>query len=100
MSKAEIEDLRYELRTMQKSNRIVEFDRLAQEIQLNYDNVGEVSFADVIKSNFENMDTIPTFSIKWKDKIDSEEKKMKLNKLKEWLSYKLSLENISVQSIN
>jgi hypothetical protein len=100
MSKAEIEDLRYELRTMQKSNRIVKFDRLAQEIQLNYDNVVEVSYADVIKSNFENMDTIPTFSIKWNAKIDLEEKKMKLNKLKEWLSYKLSLENISVQSIN
>jgi len=46
------------------------------------------------------MDTIPTFSIKWNAKIDLEEKKMKLNKLKEWLSYKLSLENISVQSIN
>jgi uncharacterized hydrophobic protein (TIGR00271 family) len=100
MSKAEIEDLRYELRTMQKSNRIVKFDRLAQEIQFNYDNVVEVSYADVIKSNFENMDTIPTFSIKWNAKIDLEEKKMKLNKLKEWLSYKLSLENISVQSIN
>jgi uncharacterized hydrophobic protein (TIGR00271 family) len=100
ISKAEIEDLRYELRTMQKSNRIVKFDRLVQEIQLNYDNVVEVSFADVIKSDFENMDTIPTFSIKWNAEIDLEEKKMKLNKLKDWLSYKLSLENISVQSIN
>jgi hypothetical protein len=46
------------------------------------------------------MDTIPTFSIKWNAEIDLEEKEMKLNKLKEWLSYKLSLENISVQSIN
>jgi uncharacterized hydrophobic protein (TIGR00271 family) len=100
MSKAEIEELRYELRTMQRSNRIVKFDRLVQEIQLNYGDVTEVSFADVIKSNFEDMDTIPTFSIKWNAEIDLEEKEMKLSKLKEWLSYKLSLENISVQSIN
>jgi hypothetical protein len=99
-SKAEIEDLRYELRNMQKSNRIVKFDKLAKEIQLNYENVAEVSFADVIKSNFENMDTIPTFSVKWKPEISSEDKNAKLKKLEGWLSYKLNLDNISVQSIN
>lgn len=99
-SKAEIENLQYELRSMQKSNRIVRFDRLAQEIQLNYEKVAEVSFADVIKSNFENLDTIPTFSIKWKPEINSEEKQKKLKQLEDWLSYKLNLDNISVQSIN
>jgi uncharacterized hydrophobic protein (TIGR00271 family) len=99
-SKAEIEDLRYELRNMQKSNRIVKFDKLAKEIQLNYENVAEVSFADVIKSNFENMDTIPTFSVKWKPETSSEDKSEKLKKLEGWLSYKLNLDNISVQSVN
>lgn len=99
-SRAEIESLQYELRNVQKSNRIVRFDRLAQEIQLNYTNVAEVSFADVIKSNFERMDTIPTFSIKWKPEANSEEKKTKVKQLEGWLSYKLNLDNINVQSIN
>lgn len=99
-SRAEIEKLQYELRTMQKSNRIIQFDRLAKEIQLNYNTVAEVSFADVIKSNFENMDTIPTFSIKWKPETDSEEKKTKLDQLEDWLAYKLNLDNISVLSVN
>lgn len=99
-SKSEIENLKYELRSMQKSNRIVKFDRLAQEIQLNYDKVAEVSFADVIKSNFENLDTIPTFSIKWKPEANSAEKEAKLKKLEGWLSYKLNLDDISVISLN
>lgn len=99
-SRAEIESLQYELRNVQKSNRIVRFDRLAQEIQLNYTNVAEVSFADVIKSNFERMDTIPTFSIKWKPEANSEEKKTKVKQLEGWLSYKLNLDNINVLSIN
>ncbi|MBZ9629044.1 DUF389 domain-containing protein [Psychroflexus sp. CAK57W] len=99
-SRAEIEKLQYELRTMQKSNRIIQFDRLAKEIQLNYNTVAEVSFADVIKSNFENMDTIPTFSIKWKPETDSEEKETKLDQLEDWLAYKLNLDNISVLSVN
>ncbi|SDG90928.1 DUF389 domain-containing protein [Psychroflexus sediminis] len=100
MSKTEIENLRYQLRTMQKSNRIVEFGRLAQEIQLNYENIAEVSFADVIKSNFENLDTIPTFSIKWKQEANPEEKEAKRQQLEGWLSYKLNLENIEVLSLN
>lgn len=99
-SRAQIENLQYELRTMQKSNRIVKFDRLAQEIQLNYENVVEVSFADVIKSNFNQIDTIPTFSIKWKPEANSEEKETKLKQLEGWLSYKLNLDNINVLSIN
>jgi len=99
-SKAEIENLQYELKSMQKSNRIVRFDRLAQEIQLNYSSIDEISFADVIKSNFEQMDTIPTFSIKWKSDVTSEVKQNNASKLESWLSFKLELDNINVISLN
>lgn len=99
-SKSEIEKLRRELLTMQKSNRVVQFDRLAQEIQLNYENISEVSYADVIKSNFENLDTIPTFSIRWETDLEDAEKQKNISKLKNWLSYKLNLEDITVLSIN
>lgn len=99
-SKAEIQNLRYELRNIQKSNRIVKFENLAKEIQLNYEKIAEVSFADVIKSNFESLDTIPTFTIKWKEDISTEEQTEKLKRLKGWLSYKLDLDNIKVQSNN
>lgn len=99
-SKTRIEDLETELIKLQKSKRLIKFDQVAEEIRLNYENIEEVSFADILKSNFEQIDTIPTFSVKWKSELEDEQKSKTENKLQKWLSYKLNIDDIRVNSIN
>ena len=99
-SKTRIEDLETELIKLQKSKRLIKFDQVAEEIRLNYENIEEVSFADILKSNFEQIDTIPTFSVKWKSELEEAQKSKIENKLQKWLSYKLNIDDIQVNSIN
>ncbi|WP_127845326.1 DUF389 domain-containing protein [Psychroflexus aestuariivivens] len=99
-SKKHIEDLETEMIKLQKSKRLIKFDQVAEEIRLNYENIEAVSFADILTSNFEQIDTIPTFSIKWKPELEEEQKSTTEDKLQKWLSYKLNIDDIQVNSLN
>lgn len=69
---------------------------LSNEAKINYPNIESISFAEVITSNFKQVDTLPVVTAKWNNKTRlktiNEEKK----KLGEWFKFKLELDTIIV----
>lgn len=95
---ARIALLENELRKFQQGK--FSFSDLSREIKVNYDNVENLSYANMISTNFETTDTIPTFNIKWKDNVPAGTKRSDIEKIQKWLDLRLELDTLAVQSQN
>ncbi|WP_338359123.1 DUF389 domain-containing protein [Yeosuana marina] len=79
----------------------IPFDELTKEVKINYENLDQFSFANVINTNFTKTDTIPVFTVKWIDSLSNEQSKVKdSEKLKKWLKLKLSLDTLVIKREN
>ncbi len=74
-------------------NRIP-FLKISEEAQINYEGLKEISYSDVIKTNFKKVDTITAFSVKWFDSIPEETITLQEKKLYQWLKTRLELDTI------
>lgn len=70
---------------------------IAKEIKINYDKITKVSFAEVLVVNEDILDTIPTFSLSWNEKLAPAEKQTFESRLSNWLSYKIKRDNVEVK---
>ncbi len=78
----------------------IPFESLSKEVEINYENLDEFSYATVINSNFKKIDTICVFSVKWNDSLSTEESIQKDKiKLQKWLKLKLKLDTLVVKQI-
>ncbi len=77
----------------------IHFDRILKEIQINYDDLQSISFAQEYRSDFEKMDTINIVSVKWKAKVRNKSRKDQENKLKQWLEQRLKVKNIEIRNM-
>lgn len=77
----------------------IHFDRILKEIQINYDDLQSISFAQEYRSDFEKMDTINIVSVKWKAKVRNKNKKDQEKKLKQWLEQRLKVKNIEIRNM-
>ncbi|MBA3985750.1 MAG: DUF389 domain-containing protein [Flavobacteriales bacterium] len=75
------------------------FDELSNEIKINYGNLRSISFSNTLESNFKKIDTIKRFSVRWDNTISAAQKAENQKKLKDWLEFKLKMENIEVREI-
>ncbi len=73
---------------------------LSNEAKINYPNIESISYAEVITSNFKQIDTLPVISAKWTKKTNSKTIKEEKKKLGEWFKYKLKLDTIVVNPTN
>ncbi|KJD31536.1 membrane protein [Tamlana nanhaiensis] len=79
----------------------IPFEELTQEISMNYETIDEISFANIIHSNFKKLDTLPVFSVKWVDSLANEAARNKdKQKLEKWLKFKLDLDTVVVKRVN
>jgi uncharacterized hydrophobic protein (TIGR00271 family) len=79
----------------------IPFEELIKEVKINYENLDQFSFANVINTNFSKTDTIPEFTIKWVDSLSTEKSRLQdSEKLKKWLKVKLNLDTLVVKRIN
>ncbi|MFV9550051.1 DUF389 domain-containing protein [Algibacter sp. PT7-4] len=79
----------------------VAFDELAKEVKINYETIEQLSYANVINSNFTKMDTISVFSVKWVDSLAKEDLRVKdKQKLEKWLKLKLKLDTLVIKRVN
>ncbi|GAA3564940.1 DUF389 domain-containing protein [Snuella lapsa] len=79
----------------------IAFDQLAKEVEINYETIEQISYANVINSNFKKMDTLSVFSIKWVDSLSNESiRKKDVEKLEKWLRLKLDLDTLVVKRVN
>lgn len=76
------------------------FKEISQEVKVNYENVETLSFANMISTNFAKIDTIPTFSISWKNNVVNRVKKAETEKIRNWLALRLKLDTLAVKSVN
>ena len=76
----------------------IEFPGLVNEVSINYSEIENFSYSNVLKSDFKSIDTISVFYVKWNDSLINEldiiNKSIQLEK---WLKYKLSLDSIIIK---
>uniref|UniRef100_UPI00404AD0D8 DUF389 domain-containing protein n=2 Tax=Flavobacterium sp. TaxID=239 RepID=UPI00404AD0D8 len=75
----------------------IPFSQIAEEIKINYENVEELAYSRMFKTNFETTDTIPMVYIKWKD--DYKNAPLEQEKIQKWLQVKLSKPNLRVTDL-
>lgn len=95
----EIETLKQEIDKVKASVRYVPFGDIAQEIKLNYGDVAHVEYAELLSTDFTNLDTIPYFKITWKTPLEASEKIGFENKLGKWLSFKMKQPKVKVDIV-
>jgi len=84
------------MKKIKKSKRIP-VSEIAKEIKLNYENITNVSFADVLVVNEDILDTIPTFNLSWNEKLTPSDQQTFENRLSKWLSYKIKKDKVEVK---
>jgi len=79
----------------------IPFDELTKEVKINYENLDQFSFANVINTNFTKTDTVTVFTVKWIDSLANEKSRLKdTEKLEKWLKLKLNLDSLVVKRAN
>ena len=78
----------------------IPFQEVVQEARINYENLTEMGFAYQIKTDFNKIDTIPLFEVKWNQNIRANQLEAEEKKLARWLRMRLQDSTIIVKSIN
>jgi uncharacterized hydrophobic protein (TIGR00271 family) len=79
----------------------IPFNELSKEVKINYENLDQFSFSNVINTNFTKTDTITVFTVKWIDSLANEKSRVKdSEKLEKWLKLKLNLDTLVVKRVN
>ncbi len=89
-----IRSLLEELNRLEK--RQIPFIKISKEAKINYDGLKEISFSNLIKTNFDRIDTIPVFNLQWHDTIQNTAQQE--DQLKRWLKTRLELDTIQIMS--
>ncbi len=73
------------------------FESISKEIHAIDSDIVEVSYGRILKSNFNSIDTIPTFYVQWKE--DAQDIELKNNKIQNWLRVKTENQKLRVEII-
>ena len=91
-----LEDKVQELLVLEKN--YIEFPNLLKELNINYSELEEFSYSNILKSNFKSIDTVSVFYVKWNDSLVNEvDITRKSSQLEKWLKYKLNLDSIIIK---
>ena len=91
-----LEDKVQELLVLEKN--YIEFPNLLKELNINYSEIDEFSYSNILKSDFKSIDTVSVFYVKWNDSLVNEvDISGKLWQLERWLKYKLNLDSIVIK---
>jgi uncharacterized hydrophobic protein (TIGR00271 family) len=79
----------------------IAFEELTQEVKINYENIEQFSYSNVITSNFTKMDTLLVFTVKWNKESTTQDIINKdKERLERWLKVKLNLDTLVVKSVD
>ena len=74
----------------------VPFKTISEESKINYDGIEEMSYYRQIKTDFNKIDSLNVFSVKWKKDLDNKDLMNQEQKLNLWLKKRLELDNLKV----
>lgn len=72
----------------------IPFIQISKEAQINYNGLSQLSYAKLINTNFNAVDTLTVFNAKWYDSIPNTKEQKIL--LKKWLKTRLNLDTLIV----
>jgi len=76
----------------------IEFPNLLKEVNINYSEIDEFSYSNILKSDFKSIDTVSVFYVKWNDTLVTEVNIINRSiQLEKWLKYKLNLDSIIIK---
>jgi uncharacterized hydrophobic protein (TIGR00271 family) len=76
----------------------IEFPNLLKEFNINYSEIDEFSYSNILKSDFKSIDTVSVFYVKWNDTLVTEVDIINRSiQLEKWLKYKLNLDSIIIK---
>jgi uncharacterized hydrophobic protein (TIGR00271 family) len=93
----EIIELQKQLYLSEKSK--IPFDQIANEIKINYNDVSEVAYSKLLKTNFTQIDTIPLIYLKWKPNVNQNQILSQEQKIQKWLRLKLNNEKLIISKL-
>ena len=74
------------------------FNSLAKEIKIIYPDLNEFEVFETIKTDFNQIDTVLVFNLRWNKELENEEK-LKLNEnVKNWLKFQLENDVFEIRS--
>ncbi len=76
------------------------FRDLSREARINYEELEEIGYSNLISTNFDKIDTIPTFTVAWSENLSTSAKSREQKKLQDWLKVRLQLDTLRVKAIN
>jgi uncharacterized hydrophobic protein (TIGR00271 family) len=76
------------------------FREISREIKANYENVENLSYANMITTNFSKIDTIPTFNVTWKNNVPQRIRTADSERMQKWLTIRLKLDTLAVRTQN
>ncbi|WP_235855732.1 DUF389 domain-containing protein [Flagellimonas aequoris] len=77
----------------------IPFKEISAEARANYENLAEMGFSYQISTDFKKLDTVPVFSIKWKEGIRSPQKEADAKKMLVWLKLRLQDSTLVVKEV-
>ena len=84
-----------------KMSKLVEqqipFQEISAEAKTNYENMTSLGFSYTITTDFNKLDTIPVFNVKWKKGVPDKQIKTDSQKLTDWLRLRLKNSKIQVR---
>ena len=75
----------------------IPFETLIEEVKINYGDLSSIAFSNTMVSNFEQIDTIPVFTVEWDSNVTRQARNDYNEKLKNWLSFKLGKEKVEIR---
>ena len=75
------------------------FADLSKEAKINYENIEQIGYSNLISTNFEKQDTIPTFTVTWNSKLKNSELKTEQEKFEKWMRVRLNLDTLSIKNV-
>lgn len=94
----EIMELQKQLYLSEKSK--IPFDQIANEIKINYNEVVEVAYSRLFKTNFTKIDTVPIIYLKWNNNLNQNQILIQEQKIQKWLRLKLKNEKLIISKLN
>ncbi len=76
------------------------FPDLSREIKINYSEIKELGYSNLISTNFDKTDTIPTFTVTWDSRISAAKRNQEKEKFESWLKVRLKLDTLAVKTVN
>lgn len=98
MSQSEkIKFLEDELRKKERYERNqIPLDKFSEELSINYNNIEKFAYSNVVSTDFNKIDTLSVFSIKWKSGVSADEVNIQTRNLERWIKYKYKLDSVVV----